>query len=101
MVNALWHFIQDPHSGAVYNIGGSRHSNCSMVEAIAACERLTGRAMNWRYSDESRTGDHIWWISDVRRFQSDYPSWHYRYDTDAILGEMLDGLPQKLKSAGG
>ena len=101
MVNALWHFIQDPHSGAVYNIGGSRHSNCSMVEAIAACERLTGRGMNWRYSDESRTGDHIWWISDVRRFQSDYPSWHYRYDTDAILGEMLDGLPQKLKSAGG
>lgn len=101
MVNALWQFIQDPRAGAVYNIGGSRHSNCSMLEAIAACERLTGRAMNWRYSDESRTGDHIWWISDVRRFQSDYPSWHYRYDTDATLGEMLDGLPHKLRSVGG
>ncbi|MGC2413674.1 MAG: NAD-dependent epimerase/dehydratase family protein [Stellaceae bacterium] len=101
MVNALWHFIQEPRAGAVYNIGGSRHSNCSMLEAIAACERLTGRAMNWRYSDESRAGDHIWWISDVRRFQGDYPGWHYRYDSDAILGEMLDGLPRKLRAIGG
>ena len=49
LVNAFWHFIQAPRAGAVYNIGGSRHTNCSMLEAIAACERLTGRAMNWSY----------------------------------------------------
>src|SRR6266446_9277103 len=92
LVNAFWHFMQEPRSGAVYNIGGSRHSNCSMLEAIASCERLTGRPMNWSYSEQNRSGDHIWWISDVRRFQSDYPNWRYRYDIDAILAEIFEGL---------
>ena len=101
LVNAFWHFIRAPRAGAVYNIGGGRHSNCSMLEAILACERLTGKPMNWSYSEQNRTGDHIWWISDVRRFQADYPDWHYRYDIDAILAEIIDGLAWKLKSAGG
>jgi CDP-paratose 2-epimerase len=101
LVNAFWHFIQAPRAGAVYNIGGSRHSNCSMLEAIAACERLSGKPMNWSYSEHNRTGDHIWWISDVRRFQADYPGWTYRYDIDAILAEIIDGLASKLKSVGG
>ena len=101
LVNAFWHFIQAPRSGAVYNIGGSRHANCSMLEAIAACEQLTGKPMRWSYSDQNRTGDHIWWISDVRRFQADYPDWQYRYDIDAILGEVIDGVAWKLKSVGG
>jgi CDP-paratose 2-epimerase len=56
--------------------------------------------MNWSYSDQNRTGDHIWWISDVRRFQSDYPSWHYRYDVEAILAEIYGELAGKLKSVG-
>jgi CDP-paratose 2-epimerase len=101
LVNAFWHFIQTPRSGAVYNIGGSRFSNCSMLEAITACERLNGKPMNWRYSEQNRPGDHIWWISDVRRFQSDYPSWHYRYDIDAMLAEIVDGLIFRLRSARG
>lgn len=101
LVNAFWHFIQTPRSGRVYNIGGSRHSNCSMLEAIAACERLTGRPMSWSYSDQNRTGDHIWWISDVRRFQGDYPEWRYRYDIDAILAEIIDGLAWRQQSVGG
>jgi CDP-paratose 2-epimerase len=101
LVNAFWHFVQAPRSGAVYNIGGGRHANCSMLEAIAACERLTGKPMNWSYSEDNRTGDHIWWISDVRRFQSDYPQWQYRYDIEAILAEIVDGLAWKLKSVGG
>jgi len=101
LVNAFWHFIQAPRAAAVYNIGGSRHANCSMLEAIAACERLTGKAMNWCYSEQNRTGDHIWWVSDVRRFQGDYPGWRYRYDIDAILEEIIDGLAWKLKAVGG
>jgi CDP-paratose 2-epimerase len=100
LVHAFWHFMQEPRGGAVYNIGGSRHSNCSMLEAIACCERLTGRPMNWSYSEQNRTGDHIWWISDVRRFQSDYPNWRYRYDIDAILAEIFEGLVWKLNSVG-
>jgi CDP-paratose 2-epimerase len=92
LVNAFWHFIQAPRCGAVYNIGGSRHSDSSMLETILACERLTGRPMNWSYSTKNRTGDHIWWISDVRRFQADYPDWRYRYDSNSILAEVIDGV---------
>jgi CDP-paratose 2-epimerase len=98
LVNAFWHFLQAPRPGAVYNIGGSRYANCSMLEAIAACERLTGKPVNWSYSEQNRTGDHIWWISDVRRFQTDYPGWRYRYDIEAMLGEIIDGLASKLQS---
>ena len=98
LVNAFWHYLQAPRPGAVYNIGGGRHANCSILEAIAACERLTGHPMNWSYYEENRTGDHIWWISDVRRFQADYSGWEYRYDIDAILEEIIDGVATKRKS---
>jgi CDP-paratose 2-epimerase len=101
LVNAFWHFVQAPRSGAVYNIGGGRHANCSMLEAIASCERLTGRPMNWSYSEQNRTGDHIWWISDVRRFQADYPEWRYRYDIEAILGEIVDDVSSRIAVAAG
>ena len=101
LVNAFWHFVQNPRSGAVYNMGGSRHSNSSMLEAILACERLVGRPVNWTYSEENRKGDHVWWISDVRRFQADYPLWHYRYDNDEILAEIIDAVSLRQKSKGG
>jgi CDP-paratose 2-epimerase len=100
LVNAFWHFVRSPRAGAVYNIGGGRHANCSMLEAISVCERLTGRPMNWSYRDQARTGDHIWWISDVRRFQSDYPQWRYRYDIEAILAEVVDSQVRRFGSVG-
>ena len=88
LVGALWHFFCRPRMAEVYNIGGGRHSQCSMLEAIAVCERLTGRPMNWSYSEDNRAGDHIWWISDVRKFQSHSPEWQYRYDLEALIGEI-------------
>jgi CDP-paratose 2-epimerase len=88
LVNAFWHVFQKPRSAEIYNIGGSRHSNCSMLEAITVCEELAGRPLNWSYAEGNRAGDHIWWISDVRRFQSHYPDWSYRYDIRGILGEI-------------
>jgi CDP-paratose 2-epimerase len=88
LVNAFWEFVNQPRSGEVYNIGGSRHSCCSMLQAMEACERISGRRLNWTYVDDNRIGDHIWWISDVRKFQQHYPSWRYRYDLDAILREI-------------
>jgi len=88
LVNAFWHFFRNPRSGEVYNIGGSRHSNCSMLEAITIAETLTNRPMTWSYSETNRAGDHIWWISDVRRFQAHYPDWGYTYDIGRILAEI-------------
>ena len=88
LVNALWHFCQQPTAGGVYNIGGSRASNCSMLEAIDLCEQISGRRLDWSYLDNNRVGDHIWWISDVRRFRADYASWEYKYDIKAILEDI-------------
>jgi len=100
LVNAFWHFVQNPMAGAVYNIGGGRHANCSMLEAISVCGRLTGRPMNWSYTDQARSGDHVWWISDVRRFQSHYPRWRYRYDIEAILAEVVDAQAWRHRAMG-
>jgi CDP-paratose 2-epimerase len=96
LVDAFVHFYRQPRSGEVYNMGGSRHSNCSMREAIAACERIAGKKLDWTYVDENRVGDHIWWISDVRRFQSHYPDWRYQYDTARIFEEIYRGFENRI-----
>jgi CDP-paratose 2-epimerase len=97
LVWAFWHFALAPRSGEVYNIGGGRFSNCSMIEAIAKCEQLTGRPMQWSYKDANRTGDHIWWIGDIRRFQSHYPEWSIRHDIDSIVHEIFDAVSERVK----
>ncbi len=88
LVEAFAEFIRAPRAGEVYNIGGSRHSNCSMLEAIDLCEEISGRKLTWSYEETNRIGDHIWWISDVRKFQKHYPDWKFRYSLRGILGEI-------------
>jgi CDP-paratose 2-epimerase len=88
LVEAFWQFCQAPRCGEVYNIGGSRHSHCSMLEAIHLCEAISGRKLDWTYLEDNRIGDHIWYVSDVRKFQSHYPAWKYRYDLRALLDEI-------------
>lgn len=95
LVNAFWHFFQNPRPGEVYNMGGSRHSNCSMLEAISQIEQLADRKLNYQFSDEARSGDHIWWISDVRKFQRQYPGWNYSYDLTRIIGEIVDATRER------
>ena len=89
LVNAFYHFYQHPRVGEVYNIGGSRYSNCSMLEAIQHCEDIAGKKLNWSYSESNRIGDHIWWISDVRKFADHYPQWHLTYTVSDILQEIF------------
>ncbi len=96
LVNMFWHFYQNPRKGEVYNAGGGRHSNCSMLEAIKTCEELTGKKMNWTYSETNRIGDHIWWISDVSKFRNHYPEWEYKYGLSDIFQDIHDGLVQRL-----
>jgi CDP-paratose 2-epimerase len=88
LVEAFWQFFLQPRSGEVYNMGGSRHSNCSMLEAIDLCEAISGRKLQWTYEENNRIGDHIWWISDVRKFQNHYPGWKFRYGLREILEEI-------------
>lgn len=88
LINAFWHFFNKPGQGEVYNMGGSRYSNISMLEAINKLEVLLGYRMNYTVLEEARIGDHIWYISDVKKFQRDYPEWKYEYNCDRILEEM-------------
>jgi CDP-paratose 2-epimerase len=90
LIRAFDAFVAAPRCGEVYNIGGSRFSNCSMLEAIRICEEVSGQKLTWEYVEENRAGDHIWWISDIRRFQSHYPSYRLLYDVPAILREIHD-----------
>lgn len=90
LVNALWHFSRNPKRGAVYNIGGGMHNHCSVLEAIAMCEAISGCTLPWTYSPDNRIGDHIWWVSDVRAFRKDFPEWGYRYDQQAILTHIFE-----------
>jgi CDP-paratose 2-epimerase len=90
LVRAFATFHSAPRSGAVYNIGGGRFSNCSMLEAIELCERIAGRELDWTLSDDARVGDHRWWISDLAEFQADYPEWGPTMDVEQILQEIHD-----------
>lgn len=88
LVNMFWHFHQAPRKGEVYNAGGSRNSNISMKEAIAKAEQILGKKANVEYVEENRIGDHIWYVSDISKFQSHYPEWKYEYDGDRIMEEI-------------
>jgi CDP-paratose 2-epimerase len=88
LVNAFYHFYKNPRIGEVYNIGGSRFSSCSVLEAVQLCEKIAGKKLNWTYSESNRSGDHIWWISDVSKFKSHYPDWEFKYDLQDMLRQI-------------
>jgi CDP-paratose 2-epimerase len=85
LIQAFYAFFKMPRSAAVYNIGGGRFSNCSMLEAIQLCQEITGRDLPWTYAEDNRVGDHIWWISDNSRFAEQYPEWRLEFDVPRIL----------------
>ncbi|MBF0440633.1 MAG: NAD-dependent epimerase/dehydratase family protein [Oligoflexales bacterium] len=95
LVKAFWHYHENPLPGKCYNMGGSRHSNCSILEAIDIIEELTNRKVKCTYVDQPRSGDHIWWISDVSAFQKDYPSWSYSYSLRSIIKEIVDATKDR------
>jgi CDP-paratose 2-epimerase len=87
---ALWRFHQAPRSAAVYNLGGGRRSNCSMLEAIEICQRIAGRELDHGFSDDARMGDHRWWISDLSEFESDYPGYDLEFGIEEVLQQIFD-----------
>ena len=90
LVAAFAAFHAAPRPAAVYNIGGGRESNCSMLEAIAMCERIAGNRLDWTLAQENRIGDHRWWISDLEPFKRDFPQWGLTYGVEQILREIHD-----------
>jgi CDP-paratose 2-epimerase len=90
LIACFGEFHRAPRVAEVYNIGGGRHSNISVLEAIDLAQDVTGEEMTWVLRDEPRAGDHIWWVSDNSRFASHYPSWRQAYDVRAIAVELYE-----------
>lgn len=90
LISAFYEVFKNPRSSEVYNIGGGRHSNCSIIEGIDIIQDYTGIKMDFDYTDKNRIGDHIWWISDVSKFKSHYPNWNYKYNIHDIIKEIID-----------
>ena len=88
LISAFVEFYRAPRCGEVYNMGGGRQSNCSMLEAIASCEQIAGTQLDWSYAPDNRIGDHIWWISDTGKFRTHYPNWVMQHDIHSILSEI-------------
>jgi CDP-paratose 2-epimerase len=95
LIDAFWHFYQQPRVAEVYNIGGGRYSHCSMLEGIRFCEDITGNKLDWTYTDEHRSGDHIWYISDLSKFENHYPDWRVTYNLEDILKDIYQGLIER------
>jgi len=90
LVNMFWHFYLNPRQGEVYNAGGGRFSNCSMLEAIELCEQISGKKLDYAYQEQNRIGDHIWYISDLTKFKTHYPDWDFTYSLKDILEEIYE-----------
>ncbi|MDA9663493.1 NAD-dependent epimerase/dehydratase family protein [Candidatus Pelagibacter sp.] len=90
LVNCFWEFYKKPRKGEVYNIGGGRFSNCSIVEALDLVEKFSNIKIKRNYINKPRIGDHQWYISDLSKFKKHYPGWKQKYNTEKIIKELVD-----------
>jgi CDP-paratose 2-epimerase len=90
LVNCFWEFFKKPRYGEVYNIGGGRFSNCSIVEAINIVEKIANIEVKRNFEKRNRVGDHIWYISDLKKFKKHYPKWKQKYNTNKIISELIE-----------
>ncbi|GAC1419475.1 MAG: NAD-dependent epimerase/dehydratase family protein [Flavisolibacter sp.] len=95
LVNMFWQYYLNPRKGEVYNAGGGRFSNCSMLEAIKLCEEITGNKIKYTYSNDNRIGDHIWWISDVSKFKLHYPEWSWQWSLKDTMEQMFNNMRKR------
>ena len=89
LINCFWEFYKKPKRGAVYNIGGGRFSNCSILEAIKEIEELTNIKIKKKIIKQNRVGDHVWYITNNKKFKRDYPAWKQKYTTKKIIKELI------------
>jgi CDP-paratose 2-epimerase len=101
VVRAIEEFEGNPRPGEVYNLGGGRGNSVSMLEAIAKIAEMTGKELDWKYVEEARKGDHICYISDLRKFQSHYPNWSITRSLDNIFEEIIGAQHEQQTSSAG
>ena len=89
LVRCFWEFYKKPKRGVIYNIGGGRYSNCSVIEALNYLEKKTGIKIKKNYINKNRVGDHIWYITNNSKFKNDYPKWKQKYNVKKIIDELI------------
>ena len=92
VINAMWHFAQNPRPGEVYNLGGTKANAASLLECVEMIAKRTGKRPQLKYDDKARIGDHICYYSDMSKFRAHYPGWKLSYSLDAILDEMIGNV---------
>jgi len=100
VVRAMEEYVNNPRPGEVYNMGGGRENSISMMEAIRKVEEMCGKKLNWEYVEENRKGDHICYISDLRKFKSHYPKWEITVDLDEIFRQIIADYTSRASIAG-
>ena len=90
LVSSFWEFFKNPTKGEVYNTGGGRYSNCSIIEALNIVEKIAGIKIKRKILTKNRVGDHIWYITDMKKFKKKYPKWKQKYSTYKIIQELVD-----------
>ena len=90
LVNCFWEFYKKPKFGEIYNIGGGRFSNCSILEALEILEKFKNIRIKKKIVNKNRVGDHIWYISNTKKFKKDYPNWRQKYNTKKIIEELIE-----------
>ncbi len=90
LVECFWQFFKKPSFGEVYNTGGGRYSNCSVIEALDLIEKISGFKIKRKILKQNRVGDHIWYISSMRKFKKNYPQWKQKFTTKKIIEELIE-----------
>ena len=96
LADAFAAYVDDPDPAAVYNIGGGPDRSCSVLEAIEIVERLSGRRLDVSHVDEARKGDHRWWITDNRKFETRYPAWRQSHTLEQTIQEIVDAERERI-----
>ena len=89
LINCFWEFYKKPKKGEIYNIGGGRYSNCSILEALKIVEKISKIKIQRKILKNNRVGDHIWYVSNLRKFKKHYPKWRQIYSTKKIIDELI------------
>jgi CDP-paratose 2-epimerase len=92
LVRCFWEFYKKPRKGEVYNVGGTRFSNCSIIEALNYIEDKMKIKIKKLLIKKNRIGDHIWYISSMKKFKNHYPKWRQEYTTKKILDQLIDNI---------
>lgn len=92
VINAFWHFAQNPRRGEVYNLGGGKENAASVIECIEMIYAVSGKRPKVAYSEQNRIGDHICYYSDLRKFQEQYPGWKLTFSVEQMIHEIVDAI---------